>query len=271
MSQPEPSREESDADLVWPPAASKGDIVWLHPPTVPDPPAGVPEPATAATTTPLPVSCFLSPDVPLEWHEAVAIVQQLAEQITDGFRIEPSGSLPDVRTIGIESTGYLLVRLDSRGRESVVRGLGSFLRQLLATRNCPVGLQALVAQVVTFTPAIRSVEALSRELERWERPRRLEKLAELHDRGRRLIETRSAATLLQNVEPTPAPVVHQALTDVSELQHEARWSTRLRSVPRSLVAHGDLIGGVFLGLSIIVSALIWAAPHWHSMSAGACP
>jgi hypothetical protein len=263
MSEPEQSHPKNNVDLVWPPPVSNDDIVWLEAPQTPQAARPEPESGTISAPTALSLSCFLFPEVLFEWHDAVAVVQQLAEQITDGLRTEPSGSLPDLSDIGIEVTGHLLVRLEPHGRETAVRGLGYLMHQLLANRNGPVALRLLVAQVVSEVPTIMSVPALSQELARWERPRRLEKLIELHERARRFIETRPAAALPDEAQAlSPERLAESAAADVADPPAKAEappWLQALLRLPRRR-------GAVGLGLAILVVALTGAALFVKSSS-----
>src|SRR5580704_10945955 len=59
----------------------------------------MPEPEVSATAPtpvplPLPLSYVLHSNVEFGWHEAIAIVRQLADQLTHGLSLEPQGSLP---------------------------------------------------------------------------------------------------------------------------------------------------------------------------------
>jgi protein TonB len=258
MSEPEQSRPNTDGDLVWPPPVSTGDVVWLEPPQAAPAAARKDESQPVPAPTALSLSCFLFPEVLFEWHDAVAVVQQLAEQISDGLRYEPSGSLPDLSDIGIEATGHLLVRLDPRGRETTVRGLGYLLHQLLANRNGPVALRLLVAQTVSEAPTITSVRALSEELARWERPHRLEKLVQLHDRARRFIETRPAAAMPQEAERSPEQVAQPPVTDVPARPAETAWPPFLQKLLQLPWKQAVLVGSVGLGLALLVVAFIAA-------------
>ncbi len=131
---------------------------------------------TGPTQVPLslPLSYLLHTNVEFQWHEAVAIVRQLADQLTHGLSLEPQGSLPDVDGIELEPTGRLLARLDPGGTVPVVRGLGFLLHILLADTEAPARLRLIVSQAVTWRcRRFRRWSALTWELAGFERPRRL--------------------------------------------------------------------------------------------------
>jgi hypothetical protein len=218
---------------------STADIVWLEPnprPQTDDEVQGLPArpqtqdltasslsrqliqewAAPAATTRPpvydqgaLPLSRLLSPQVVCEWHDAVAVVQQVAEQIMHGLLDEPKGSIPDIHRIGIEPGGQLRVRLDTRGLEPLARGLGHLLYRLLANRDSPAAVRLIVSQAMSDLPTIRSVGALVRELSRWERPYRAQKLSDLYERALNAPDISHSVSAMIALDPLaePAPVV----------------------------------------------------------------
>jgi hypothetical protein len=216
--EPEPETKEEE-DFVWPLPPSSADIVWLDPPqpqaSASDgqsqrSPAGSDKAATPRAPqqpTALPLSRLLSPEVVCDWHDAVAVVQQLAEQVTHGGREEPAGSLPDVHRIAIEPNGELRVRLDPRGREPLVRGLGNLLSRLLTNRDSPAAVRLIVSQVMSDLPTIHTVEELVRELARWERPYRIQKVVALYERARNA----------PDISPTPDLSEIDRLTDPSTI------------------------------------------------------
>jgi hypothetical protein len=158
------------------------------------------EPVVAAATPvsiPLVVSDVLSSGA-LHWHEAVAIVRQLGEQLTHGFSLEPQGSIPDVEGVELEPTGRLRARLDPAGTVPMVRGLGYLLHILLADTAAPVRLRLIVSQAVAEVPAFPSVERLMWELAGFERPRRLDTLKQLYERA---VDVKRAKLLLTAVDP----------------------------------------------------------------------
>jgi hypothetical protein len=195
---------QSDQGLVWPPLASEPDSgpVWrapedvvtpaepevtpLEPEATPFEPGVTPfEPGitpASPTLTPLLLSHVLYSNLPFHWHEAVAIVRQLADQLTHGLSLEPQGSIPGADGIELEPTGRLRARLDPAGTVPVVRGLGYLLHMLLVDTEAPARLRLIVSQAVSEVPAFPSVERLTWELAGFERPRRLETLKQLYER-----------------------------------------------------------------------------------------
>jgi hypothetical protein len=127
--------------------------------------------------------------------------------VTHGGREEPAGSLPDVHRIAIEPNGELRVRLDPRGREPLVRGLGNLLSRLLTNRDSPAAVRLIVSQVMSDLPTIHTVEELVRELARWERPYRIQKVVALYESARNA----------PDISPTPDLSEIDRLTDPSTI------------------------------------------------------
>jgi hypothetical protein len=150
----------------------------------------------AGAPIPLLLSRVLHSSVSFHWHEAVAIVRQLADQLTRGLSLEPQGSIPGVDAIELEPTGRLRARLDPAGTVPAVRGLGYLLHVLLADTDAPARLRLIVSQAVSEIPTFLSVERLMWELAGFERPRRLETLKQVYER---------AADAMQPKLPVSAP------------------------------------------------------------------
>ncbi len=201
----------------------------------------------APRTSALSLSCFLFPEVPFEWHDAVALVMQLGEQLTRGMQSDPAGSLPDLSNIGIEPSGHLFVHVDPHGKESLARGLGYALHQLLTNRDGPVALRLIVTQAVSDPPMIASVEQFLRELGRWERPRRMEKLVQLHDRARQLVDNRSI--------PSTPPTAQSATR--TPFATAVRPPARTWNVAPFLRENGALLGGAAVVLLLAGSLVFW--------------
>lgn len=145
--------------------------------------------------SPVSLAAIVESEVQLEWHDAVALVLQLTDEcLESGAR----GSLPaTLREIWLESTGRLRVKFDAAGTESIVRGLGHVLTQLLSGRPVPAGLRLIGSQAVAEVPSIESVEDLRERLIQFERPNRSRKLVDLYNRA-----FPSAA----KIDKVPAPV-----------------------------------------------------------------
>jgi hypothetical protein len=130
-----------------------------------------------------------------EWHHAVALVQQLLSQLCPSG--DPHGNLPDASRIGLTSSGELRARLEP-GPHQPLSGLGTLLHQLLTGRVQPAALRLLVMQASSADPGL-SLATLREGLARWERPNRLQSLANLF-----------AEAQSKGASPSPLTVLPQA-------------------------------------------------------------
>jgi hypothetical protein len=210
----------------------------------------------------LPLSRLLSAQVLCEWHDAVAVVQQIAQQIMQGLRDEPSGSIPDIHRIGIEPSGQLRVRLEPRGLEPLARGLAHLLYRLLAKRDSPAAVRLIVSQTMSDLPTIRSVDALVRELSRWERPYRAQKLAELYERALNAPDISPSMSAPTELDPLadPAPVV-LPWNDIESLPSgPVTWSQGVMESLRALRVSRPLVAisaaaAVCLALAVVAATV----------------
>jgi hypothetical protein len=231
------------------PDRKSGDRPELEPVALVTPAVGTP--------VPLRLSRVLLSNVRFHWHEAVAIVRQLADQLTHGQSQEPQGSIPGVDGIELEPTGRLRARLDPAGTVPAVRGLGYLLHVLLADADAPARLRLIVSQAVSEMPTFPSVERLTWELAGFERPRRLETLKQVYDRAAEAMRTRLP------VPAAPGP-------DVPAVSRPA-WPNRVaeateeaddRTMPRRQFSWSAFTLALVAGA--VGGALVFAAVTAHS-------
>ena len=70
----------------------------------------------------------------MEWHDSVAIVLQLADTVFKDSGRLPTGSLPPLGAIRLESDGQLQLQIQPNGFESLTAGFGRVLQALLRER-----------------------------------------------------------------------------------------------------------------------------------------
>jgi len=212
-----------DEALVWPPAVSDADILWLVPPAghaakrpTDDNDHQTAVALRAASTAPaLTLSVLLEADAAIEWHDAVAIVQQLGDAVAPDATRPPAGSLCAPESIVLEPNGRLRASLNRKATEPLVVGLARLLHKLLQGRSAPPNLHALARAAVAGNARV-SLQDWRAELARWERPGRTEKLVSLSDRSRNLPRasrktvyapaSRSAAVERPNADVRQPPV-----------------------------------------------------------------
>jgi len=117
--------------------------------------------------------------VRIESHHAVALVQQLIDQLAPDRRSAPAGSIPPIEAIQLDPSGRLRVEL-APAEEPFVRGLGRVLARLLESNSAPVSLRLLALQAASGSDAPMAFDDLAREIARWERPGRAAALSTLY-------------------------------------------------------------------------------------------
>jgi hypothetical protein len=235
--------------LVWPPQVPDSDIMWLDEPALTA--ASAPAVATStlstapAATAPavadpfIPLTHVLSADVAYEWHDAVALVQQLVDQLIPDKTRPPLGSIPPIDAIALGASGRLRAQLDPTRSDPVVADLGRLLHRLLQDKAVPASLRLTAWQAASDLAAPMSLEELTRQLAGWERPGRLEKLAKLYERGLAAAPVQAAAAVPL---PMPVQVEAQAPNPVQEREEAKPSALRLRST--QIAAAAVLIAAV---------------------------
>jgi hypothetical protein len=112
------------------------------------------------------VAQVLSPDFGRTWHEAVAIVQEVASQLTPGL------SMPAPEDLLFDDSGALVFGFGSESHENPVVSLSLLLKGLLDRVEAPTGLVDLANENARSSPAHATVEGFSRALAFYERPNR---------------------------------------------------------------------------------------------------
>jgi hypothetical protein len=131
-----------------------------------------------ASQSAVPLARLLSSAVPIESHHAVAVVQQLIDQLAPDRVNAPAGSVPPIESIRLEPSGRLRAELGPAG-EPFARGLGRVLARLLKSNAAPVGLR-LVAMQAASESAPMAFDDLARQIAHWERPGRAAALSALY-------------------------------------------------------------------------------------------
>jgi hypothetical protein len=175
------------------------DILWLEPePEAEQKPV---HPAASGARreprNPISLAQLLASSVLIEWHDAVAIMSQLADQVLVDKRHPPSGALPAIGAIQLESDGRVHAHLTSNASESLSAGFGRVLQALLQDKPTPANLRLLAWR--TTTDVGISLDEMRAELARWERPGRVDKLKDLYERARGAGPRPSAAPSVPSV------------------------------------------------------------------------
>lgn len=112
------------------------------------------------------VADVLRPEVGRSWHEAVAIVQEVASQLV------PGAAVPGADDLLLDDDGTLQLGFGSDTVQHPVTALGSLLGTLLDGIEAPVGLRELARTNMAAEPSNTTVESFQRALAFYERPSR---------------------------------------------------------------------------------------------------
>ena len=123
------------------------------------------------------VAQMLRPEFGRSWHEAVAVVQEVASQLTPGLAVPGPEDL-------LFEDGTLVFGFGSESDEPPVVSLGRLLQGLLENVEAPAGLRDLAGENAKPTPAHATVEGFSRALAFYERPNRANDLSAISSRLR---------------------------------------------------------------------------------------
>jgi len=138
-----------------------------------------------------------SPGVPLEWHEVVAAVQDVAHLVKEGGYCSPT---VDQLVIAPDGTLSIVSPRAARSREDDgrrVRGLGRLLRELLGEIPAPAQLALLAEEAVADPPKFVSVDDFSWQLSFFERP---DRRAILTDAAARIVGSEEQARVDSELE-----------------------------------------------------------------------
>lgn len=193
-------------------------------------------------STSVPLSTLLTSDTPYEWHDAVAIVAQLLEQVRADIPHPADTHIPDVVGITIEGTGVLTLALRPGHTFPLMPGAAQLLQQLLSGREQPTLLRLFAMQAATADPPMQA-EQFVQELARWERPNRAQKLMALHGRA------------TQHIGEAGLQVARQAQAALPAVIEEPPKAEPKRSGPSGM--RGVLIVGAALIAGVGAGAVAW--------------
>ena len=112
------------------------------------------------------VSDILQPEFSRSWHEAVAVVQEVASQVV------PGSTVPGAEDLLLDQSGALQLGFGPDGPQNPVSALGSLLQSLLDGVEAPGGLRDIANDNAGPSPSLSSVAAFQRALAFYERPAR---------------------------------------------------------------------------------------------------
>src|SRR3954453_15848533 len=89
----------------------------------------------------VPLSMLVTRDVAYEWHDGVALVAQLVEQLRSEQPQVSDALIPDLRGLTLEETGRIALQRDPEHAQPVMPGAAQVLQQLLSGKDQPAPLR----------------------------------------------------------------------------------------------------------------------------------
>lgn len=163
--------------------------------------------------------------VEVSWHEAVALVLELAEWAHARF---DSGSVPELAYVSLSEAGQAVVAAGSRATAKPVGRLGSHLKLLIAGGPMPAELNRLT-EAATGGAGAPTMEEFIEGLRFFARPDRQRDLADLAGRL-------AAAAQTERIDADLADLVHRARGEHEGADEVAAGHGRKRRLSRPVVA-----------------------------------
>jgi uncharacterized protein len=171
---------------------------------------------------------------PLSWFESVAVVQELCETVlARGPADDPK--VPELKHIALAAEGRVTLLRDGPRGHSPVNRTGLILLALTPEDQLPMQLRLVVLEEVSPRPRLKSLAALHRELEFFERPDRMAIVQGVYDRYQQGASVKPPAVVPPPLLEPPPPK-----------QHHYWWRRR----------------GVWAGVAIVLLAVAVASVTW---------
>ena len=191
------------------------------------------------------VSDVLKPDFARSWHEAVAIVQEVASQLVAG------ATVPDADDLLLDDAGGIQLGFGPDVPQNPVRALGALLTSLLDGVEAPGGLRELATNNAGQTPSHSSVTSFQKALAFYERPARATDLQEIASRLRG-----------QPVQSPEAAFeeLRERVAAKAQVQPEPKPEPAAKRQPR--VSRQVAIGAGVLALAVAFAIMVYARPRY---------
>jgi hypothetical protein len=151
----------------------------------------------APESSPINVGDLLARDVPLGWHEAVAVTQEVCAKLFGSRAVAP-----DPSHILLHPTGAIELLPEASSAEPPAQRLGYTLNALLQGTSPPAELRLFASQM-TAGAANASIDVFSQKLAYFERPGRSRILQQLYERA--VQDLAAARTRRDSPDGTNAP------------------------------------------------------------------
>jgi len=195
------------------------------------------------------VGDLIGVDFPLLWHEAVAIVQEVASQVS------PDRGISADTDLVFNGDGTITVRGARQGDVPAVTALGRLLQRLLP-EDAPIALRALASENSGGQPAHATVDAFTAALTFFERPGRAAHL-------------RDIAARLENFKPQPSP--EEELDRLRKKVIETPEPPAAPAAAKRSLHPGYAAGGALVLVAVIVGARLPVDSLLAMIVSGAAP
>ena len=198
------------------------------------------------------VSDILNPEFARSWHEAVAIVQEIASQLA------PGATIPEAEDLLIDDNGKLQLGFGPDEAQNPVSILATLLKSLLNGVDAPGGLRDLAAENAKSNPALSSVSAFERALAFYERPGRASEL-------------QAIAARLRGFAPAPLEPPEDPQAEFDRLREkvaakaEADEPTQTEK-PRRRFSRRTIAIAAAVELAILGAIVVYARPHYFNQT-----
>ena len=201
---------------------------------------------------------LLAKDVPYEWHDGVAVIAQLLEQLRPfGGGPQPT-SIPDLGSIALENTGWLTVSQEPERELPIMPGAARLLQELLSGIDQPPQLR-LYAMQTAGSDADTPLGQFADELSKWERPNRIPKLIALHARADEKIGL--AALTEEAKERQKLQAMRLLERKASSPERKSAKSERKNSA--AAASSSSSTRSTLIGLGLVLAAGIVATLEWR--------
>ncbi len=198
------------------------------------------------------VSDILNPEFARSWHEAVAIVQEIASQLA------PGATIPEPEDLLIDDNGKLQLGFGPDEAQNPVSILATLLKSLLNGVDAPGGLRDLATENAKSNPALSSVSAFERALAFYERPGRASEL-------------QAIAARLRGFAPAPLEPPEDPQAEFDRLREkvaakaEADEPTQTEK-PRRRFSRRTIAIAAAVELAILGAIVVYARPHYFNQT-----
>jgi hypothetical protein len=183
------------------------------------------------------VSDVLKPDFARSWHEAVAIVQAVADQLV------PGATVPGPDDLLIDQNGSVQLGFGSADPQDPVCAVASLLQSLLSGVEAPVGLRELADDNSKPVHVYSTVESFQRALAFYERPGRADDLANVVGRLEAARETADSEEEFERLRERVGGTDEPAPEEQPQPEKEpARRQRRIAMAATALLSIVALIG-----------------------------